>query len=388
MKSVINEDLNTLLNMLLVRKRKTMNKITRRTFMAAGAAAATVALGQLGRQSRAAARSRHPLTVRPKSGVKQTGEVNLYSARHYDTDNALYQGFSDRTGLQINLIEAESDALIERLKSEGVNSPADVFITVDAGRLWRAEQEELFQPIDSPTLTSAVPESLRDPGNHWFGLTKRARVIMYNKDRVNPAELSTYEDLVDEKWRGQILVRSSSNIYNQSLVGSLIEVHGEEDTEAWVRGLVANFARQPEGNDTAQIRACAAGVGNLAIANHYYLVRLSKSDDPADQDVAQRVGMFFPNQRGRGTHVNISGGGVLKNSPNPEGAQQFLEYLMSEEAQAIFAQGNDEYPILEGVELDPVLASFGSFKADTTSAAAFGRNNPLALQITNRAGWV
>ncbi len=365
-----------------------MSKITRRTFIGAGAAAATIVLGQFGRSNRAIARPTGHHVIRAKSGVKQTGEINLYSARHYDTDNALYQGFSDRTGLQVNLIEAESDALIERLKSEGANSPADVFITVDAGRLWRAEQDDLLQPISSSILTSTVPENLRNPDGLWFGLTKRARVIMYNKDRVNPAELSTYEDLVNEKWHGQILVRTSTNIYNQSLLGSIIEVHGEAEAEAWVRGLVANFARQPEGNDTAQIQACAAGVGNLAIVNHYYLVRLAKSDDPADQEVAQRVGMFFPNQRDRGTHVNISGAGVLKNSPNPEGAQQFLEYLVSEEAQAIFAQGNTEYPILEGVPIDPVLASYGSFTSDATSAAAFGRNNPLALQIADRAGWV
>lgn len=364
------------------------SKITRRAFMGVGAAAAVTTLGQLGYHRRAIARPSRTAQIRPKSEVKQAGELNLYTARHYDTDNALYQGFSDRTGLRVNLIEADSDALIERLKSEGTNSPADVFITVDAGRLWRAEEDDLFQPISSSVLTSIVPENLRDPNGLWFGLTKRARVIMYNKDQVNPAELSTYEDLANEKWRNQILVRTSTNIYNQSLVGSLIEVHGEEATEEWVRGLVANFARQPEGNDTAQIRACAAGLGNLAIANHYYLIRLAKSEDPSDQEVVQRVGMFFPNQRDRGTHVNISGGGVLKNSPNPDGAQQFLEYLISEEAQAIFAQGNNEYPILDSVTLDPVLASYGSFKSDTTSAAAFGRNNPLALQITDRAGWV
>lgn len=370
-----------------------MGKVTRRTFMGMGAAAATLTLGQMGRHNRVAARSLGDSGIRQKvfrsqTGIKQSGEINLYSARHYDTDNSLYQGFSNRTGLNINLIEASSDELIERLKSEGARSPADVFITVDAGRLWRADEDDLLQPITSSVLTAAVPESLREPNGKWFGLTKRARVVIYNKDRVNPADLSTYENLVDEKWRGQILVRTSTNIYNQSLVGSIIETHGEAEAENWVRGLVANFARDPEGNDTAQIRACAAGFGDLAIANHYYLVRLAKSDDPADQEVVSKVGMFFPNQRDRGTHVNISGGGVLKNSPNPEGGQQFLEYLVSEEAQAIFAQGNNEYPVLSGVPIDPVLASFGSFKSDTTNnAAVFGRNNPLALQVTDRAGW-
>ncbi|MEB3210581.1 MAG: Fe(3+) ABC transporter substrate-binding protein [Leptolyngbyaceae bacterium] len=371
-----------------------MSKITRRMFMGMGATATALALGQLSRRDRVFAYPANKLGVRqrvfhPQTGVKQAGDLNLYSARHYDTDNALYQGFSNQSGLRINLIEAESDALIERMKSEGANSPADVFITVDAGRLWRADADDLLQPISSSVLSAAVPESLREPNGKWFGLTKRARVIMYNKDQVNPAELSTYEDLVDEKWRGQILVRTSTNIYNQSLVGSIIEAHGAEATENWVRGLVANFAREPEGNDTAQILACAAGVGNLAIANHYYLVRLAKSEDPADQEVVDRVGMFFPNQRDRGTHVNISGGGVAKNAPNPEGAQQFLEYLVSEEAQVIFAQGNNEYPVLDGVALDPVVASYGSFVPDTTiNAAVFGSNNPLALEITDRAGWV
>lgn len=370
-----------------------MNKMTRRTFIGASAATAAIALGQLGRHNQAVAQStRRKATtqtiIRPTRGAKQSGEINLYSARHYDTDNVLYQGFSDRTGLQINLIEAESDALIERIKSEGANSPADVFMTVDAGRLWRAQEENLLQSISSPVLNEAVPENLREPSGQWFGLTKRARVIFYNKDQINPAELSTYEDLADPKWQGQILIRSSSNIYNQSLVGSLIEVHGEDFTEEWVEGLVANFARPPEGNDTAQIRACAAGAGNLAIANHYYFIRLLESEDPEDQEVAQRVGMFFPNQRGRGTHVNISGAGVLKTSPNPSSAQQFLEYLVSPAAQEIFALGNYEFPVVEEVPLASALEGYGDFKADaTTSAAAFGRNNSLAIQVMDRAGW-
>jgi iron(III) transport system substrate-binding protein len=315
------------------------------------------------------------------------GALNLYSARHYDTDNALYQSFTDRTGVRINLVEADADQLIERIKSEGANSPADVLITVDAGRLWRAQQEGLLQPVSSSVLEQAVPGYLRAPDGQWFGLSKRARVIMYNKDQVNPAELSTYEDLADPKWRGQILVRTSSHVYNQSLVGSLLEAHGEAETEAWVRGLVANFARPPEGNDTAQIRAVAAGVGNLAIANTYYLPRLAKSDDPADQEVAERVGVFFPNQRDRGTHVNISGGGILRTARNPEAAVQFLEHMVSEEAQEIFAQGNNEYPVVEGVAVDSVLASYGSFREDDLNASVFGRNNEAALRIMDRGGW-
>ncbi|MEO0405765.1 MAG: Fe(3+) ABC transporter substrate-binding protein [Cyanobacteria bacterium P01_A01_bin.135] len=365
-----------------------MKNLSRRTFMGVSAAAAAIAVGQLRSRPAAAKRPVASRTFRPKVGLKQSGDLNIYSSRHYDTDNALYQGFSDISGRQINLIEADSDALIERISSEGANSPADVFITVDAGRLWRAQEAGLLAPISSSILDAAVPTSLRAPGGEWYGLSRRARVIMYNTDMVNPADLSTYEALTDPQWQGQILVRSSGNIYNQSLVGSLIEVYGEAGAEDWARGMVANFAREPEGNDTAQIRACAEGAGGLAIANHYYLIRLAKSDDPADQEVVSKVGMFFPNQRGRGTHVNISGGGVLRTAPSPEAAQQFLEYLVSEEAQAIFAEGNNEYPVLEGVTLDPVLASYGDFKADTTSnAAVFGENNPLALQVMDRAGW-
>ncbi|GAB4381342.1 MAG: Fe(3+) ABC transporter substrate-binding protein [Elainellaceae cyanobacterium] len=356
-----------------------MSKMTRRTFLGATTAITVVTLGQLPKAGRA--------QQAPSRIAQGGGEVNLYSARHYDTDNSLYQSFTEATGFRVNLIEAEADPLIERIKSEGSNSPADVLITVDAGRLWRAEQEGLFEPVQSTLLQEAVPSNVRHPQGLWYGLSKRARVIMYNKDQVNPAELSTYEDLADPKWRGQILVRSSTNIYNQSLVGSIMEANGAQATEEWARGMVANFARPPEGNDTAQIQACAAGVGNLAIANTYYLMRLAKSDNPEDQAVAEKIGVFFPNQRDRGTHVNISGAGVLKTAPNKQAAVRFLEHLVSPEAQAIFAQGNNEYPVVEGVELDPVVASYGSFKEDQLNASVFGQNNDEALRLMDRAGW-
>jgi iron(III) transport system substrate-binding protein len=333
---------------------------------------AAVAMGQLGR---------------PKRSSAQTGAVNLYSSRHYDTDEALYEGFTEQTGLEVNLVEASADELIERIQSEGANSPADVLITVDAGRLWRATEAGILAPISSPVLEASVPENLRHPDGQWFGLSKRARIIAYNRDNVNPAELSTYEDLADPKWRDRILVRSSNNIYNQSLVGAMIAAHGVEETEEWVRGLVANFARPPEGNDTAQIRAAAAGVGDVAIVNHYYVARLMESDDPADRAVAEQVGVFFPNQRGRGTHVNISGGGVVASAPNREGAIAFLEYLVTPEAQRIFADGNNEYPVVDAVPPSDVVASLGDFKEDDVSAAVFGRNNPTALMICDRAGW-
>jgi iron(III) transport system substrate-binding protein len=358
-----------------------MDKMTRRAFIGAGTAAAAIAVGQLGKSKASAQQA-------PAIRVAQTDKVvNLYSSRHYDTDNTLYESFTTATGIKVNLIEAEADPLIERIKSEGTNSPADVLMTVDIGRLWRAEEEGLFQPISSSALNNAIPANLRHPEGLWYGFSKRARVIMYDKSQVNPTELSTYEALADPKWQGKILTRSSTNIYNISLVASMLAAHGPQETEAWVRGLVANFARPPEGNDTGQIQACAAGVGPLAIANTYYLIRMAKDEDPAAKAVTEKVSIFFPNQRDRGTHVNISGAGVLKTSPNKEAAMRFLEHLASPESQAIFAQGNNEYPAVQGVALDPVLASYGSFKEDSVNAALIGRNSAEAIRIMDRAGW-
>ncbi|MEG4274448.1 MULTISPECIES: Fe(3+) ABC transporter substrate-binding protein [unclassified Microcoleus] len=346
--------------------------ISRRIFLASGTAMAVVAVGELSKKAPVAA---------------QTGTLNLYSARHYDTDNELYQSFTKKTGIKVNLVEADADQLIERIRSEGANSPADVFITVDGGRLWRAKQAGILQPVSSTVLTSAIPASLRDPQGFWFGLSRRARVIVYNKSKVNPAQLSTYEALTEPRWKGKVLVRSSTNIYNQSLVGAMLAAHGAQKTEAWARGLVANFARPPEGNDTAQIKAVADGVGDLAIVNTYYVARLMKSKDPAEKAIAAKVGVFFPNQRDRGTHVNISGGGVVKTSRNKAGATKFLEHLASREAQLIFARSNNEYPVISGVAIDPVVASFGTFKSDPLNPDVFGKNNPEALKITDRAGW-
>ena len=348
----------------------------RRTFLGAGAAATAVALGQL-RQRPANA----------QFGFGRGPVVNLYSSRHYDTDDQLYDGFREATGIRVNVVEAEADQLIERIKREGQNSPADVLMTVDAGRLWRAQQEGMFQAVSSAVLNGAVPENLRDPDGLWFGLTKRARVLMYNKAAVNPTELSTYEALVDPQWRGRILTRSSTNVYTQSLVGAMIATDGAANTEEWAKGLVANFARAPEGGDIDQIKAAAAGQGDVAIANTYYLARLIKSDKPEDQAVAEAIGVFFPNQSDRGTHINISGAGVVSTAPNAAAATEFLEYLVSPEAQRIFANSNNEYPVVEGVAVDSVVASFGEFKADSLSAAVIGRNNPEALRITDRAGW-
>ena len=313
--------------------------------------------------------------------------INLYSARHYDTDKALYQGFTNKTGIRVNVIEAPADKLIERIRSEGANTPADVLMTVDAGNLWRAQEAGLLQPVRSNALQSAIPANLRDPGGHWFGLTRRARVIVYNKGRVKPSQLSTYEDLATPKWKNRVVMRSSSNVYNQSLVGSLLPVHGAAKTEAWAKGLVGNFARAPQGNDTSQIKDVAAGVGDVTLANTYYVVRLMESNKPEDRAIASKVGVFFPNQRDRGTHVNISGAGVVKNAKNRAAAVQFLEYLASSEAQSMLARGNNEYPARPGVPLDPKLAGLGRFKEDPMNAAEFGRNNAAALRLMDRAGW-
>ncbi len=319
--------------------------------------------------------------------IAQTRVVNVYSARHYESDKVLFQQFTQKTGVRVNVIEANADQLVERIKAEGANTPADVLVTVDAGNLWRAKEAGVLQPVRSRVLETVIPANLRDPQGHWFGLTKRARVIVYNKNKVNPSQLSTYEDLANPKWKGKILVRSSSNVYNQSLVGALIAALGPQKTEAWARGFVANFARPPEGNDTAQIKALAAGVGDLAIVNTYYVARLASSQKPEDRAIAEKVGVFFPNQRDRGTHVNISGAGVVKNAPNRQAAIQFIEFLASKEAQEVFAKGNNEYPVVAGVSLDPALAKFGRFREDKLSAAVFGRNNAEALKIVDRAGW-
>ena len=349
-----------------------MNKFSRRLFLGSGAATLAVAGSQL---------------TKVQSGVAQTKQVNVYSSRHYNTDDELYDGFTRQTGIKVNIIEGKDDQLIERIKSEGVNSPADVLITVDAGRLWRAEEAGLFAPVRSQKLTEKIPANLRHPDNKWFGFTKRARVIMYNKAKVDPATLSTYEALSDRKWRKKLVIRSSSNIYNQSLVAGLIATLGEEATEEWCRDVVRNFARSPQGNDRAQIEAVASGLADIGVANTYYLPRYAKDKSPAKQAIFEKVGVFFPNQNDRGTHVNISGGGLMRNAPNRSNAIAFLEYLVSPYAQAFFAQGNNEYPVVPGTPLDPVVGSFGQFKEDTTNVSAYGTNNAMAVKIMDRAGW-
>jgi iron(III) transport system substrate-binding protein len=314
-------------------------------------------------------------------------EVNLYSSRHYDTDVALYDGFTEQTGIAVNLIEGDADELIERIKAEGRNSPADVLITVDAGRLWRADDAGLLQPVSSQVLDETIPAELRHPEGKWFGLSQRLRGVVYAKDRVDPSEITSYEDLADPKWQGRICIRSSTNVYNQSLVASMIEANGVEATEAWAQGLIDNLARPPQGGDTDQIEAVAAGECDLAVVNHYYFVRLLESDSEDERAVADKVDIVFPNQDGRGAHANVSGAGIVATAPNKENAVKFLEYLTTPEAQAYFAEGNYEFPVVDGVKLDPVLEQWGEIKTDAINAAKLGENNPEAVKLMDRVGW-
>ena len=312
--------------------------------------------------------------------------VNVYSARHYDTDDSIYDEFTTKTGIKVNLISASSDALIERLQREGKRSPADIFITVDAGRLFQAEQKDIFQPISSAVLSKQIPANLRHPDGLWFGLTKRARIILRSKDRTKKGEIKNYEDLAGSKWKGRVLIRSSSNVYNQSLVGSIIEAQGKSGAEAWCKGIVANLARPPQGGDRDQIKAVAAGEGDVAVANSYYFARML-SGTPEERLAASKVEVVFPNQENRGTHVNLSGIGVVKAAPNKANAIKFIEFLASDRAQEVFAKGNNEYPVAPNAQTIPVLKEFGNFKEDKVNAAKFGNNNTEAIRMMDRAGW-
>ena len=313
--------------------------------------------------------------------------LNLYSSRHYQTDEALYEDFTKATGIEINRIEGKGDALIERIKSEGANSPADVFITVDAGRLWRADQAGLFQPVTSDVLDAAIPENLRHPDGHWYGFSTRARLIYYDKAKVQAGEINSYEDLADPKWKGKVCIRSSSNIYNQSLMSSIIASKGEAGATEWAEGVVANFARNPVGGDTDQIRGIGAGECEISVGNSYYYVRLMTKPSDKDKGLADKVGWVFPNQGDRGTHVNVSGAGVLKHAPHKEAAIKFLEYLASTSAQRYFSDGNNEYPVVEGIEPNEALKSLGQFETDSLNVAVYGENQPKAQKIFDSVGW-
>ncbi|MFQ5659233.1 MAG: Fe(3+) ABC transporter substrate-binding protein [Gammaproteobacteria bacterium] len=320
-------------------------------------------------------------------GPVAAAEVNIYSARKEALIKPLLDIYSDETGVKINLVTGKADALIKRLQLEGNNSPADLLLTVDVGRLHRAKQAGLLQPVKSEVLLATVPANYRDRDGYWFGLSLRSRIIVYARDRVSPTQLSTYEALADPKWHGQLCIRSSSNIYNQSLVASLVAHQGVAATEEWAKGLVANFARSPKGGDRDQIKAVAAGQCNLALVNTYYLAGMLHSKIDAEVKAASKVALFWPNQRDRGAHVNISGAGVTRSAKHRDAAIRLLEFLVSDAAQQWYAKTNYEYPIRSGVNISETLRQWGEFKADPVDLTVLGEYNSEALRLMDRAGW-
>jgi iron(III) transport system substrate-binding protein len=318
----------------------------------------------------------------------QSQVLNLYSSRHYQSDEILYANFTKATGIKINRIDGKEDELIQRIRREGSASPADVFLTVDAANLQAADEAGLFSSVRSKLIEDRIPAQFRGTDNRWFGFSYRARAIFYNKDKVNPLDLQSYTDLASRQLKGRLCVRSGGHVYNRSLMASMIYNHGDDKALAWANGVVANLARAPKGGDTDQIRAVSAGECDVALSNHYYYARLMASDKPADQEVVRRVGIIFPDQRGKGTHVNVSGGGMLKTAPNKAAAQKFLEYLVSDDAQAYFANGNNEWPVVTTVILNnPHLDKLGRFKVDGLRAGALAEYTPKAQRFIDQAGW-
>ena len=327
------------------------------------------------------------LTLMFLASFAQAAEVNIYSARKEDLIKPILDKFEQHSGIKVNLVTGKADALLQRLISEGKNSPADILITTDAGRLYRAKQAEVLQTIESEKLISAIPQQYRDPKGYWFGLTLRARPIVYAKERINPETLSTYEALADSEWKKKICIRSSDNIYNQSLIASMIAHHDEEDTLNWLNAFVANFARPPQGGDRDQIKAIAAGQCDIALVNNYYLGKMLTSKDNAQVEAAKKVQIFWPNQKDRGTHVNISGAAITASSKNKSNAIKLIEFLVSNEAQQWYAEKNLEYPIKPGIQPSEILRSWGEFKADTLSLHKLGEFNADAVMLMDRARW-
>ncbi|MCP4595481.1 Fe(3+) ABC transporter substrate-binding protein [Neptuniibacter sp.] len=323
----------------------------------------------------------------PSTASADSGLVNVYSARKEALIKPMLERFTEETGITVNLVTGKADALLKRLEVEGSASPADIFVTVDAGRLHRAKEAGVLQVAGSEKLDQVVPKSLRDADGYWYGMTQRARTIFYVKGKVQESELSTYEDLADPKWKGRICVRSSNNIYNQSLVAAMIDAIGVEKTEAWAKGLVKNFAKPPSGGDTDQLKAAAAGVCDLALANTYYFGRLLNSKDEEKQALAAKLSAFWPNQDDRGVHMNVSGVGVTKHARNVESAIKLMEFMAAEKSQIWYAEVNNEYPVIEGVKIPANLATMGEFKADDIVLSKLGDNNRAAVELMDRAGW-
>ncbi|QBF32304.1 extracellular solute-binding protein [Thalassococcus sp. S3] len=315
------------------------------------------------------------------------GELNLYSSRHYDTDERLYSDFEEMTGITINRIEGKADELITRMEAEGANSPADILLTVDTSRLERAKAAGVLQSIESEVLEARIPSYLQDEDNQWFGFSQRARIIFYDKEDVTNPPMS-YVDLADPAYEGQVCHRSSTNVYSQTLLSAVIENHGEEAAKGWAQGLVNNFAREPQGGDTDQLRGLVSGECDISISNTYYFARAVRKDvDGLDQEALANIGWVFPAQDAEGAHMNLSGGGVAANAPNLENAVRFLEYLASDQAQQYFSAGNDEYPAVPGVGLSASVATLGMFKPDDVDLSAVAQNVPTAQQIFNEVGW-
>jgi iron(III) transport system substrate-binding protein len=316
-----------------------------------------------------------------KPAIAQDNTLHIYSSRHYSTDEKLYTDFTKETGIEIKRVDGKGDALISRLEQEGELAPADLFITVDAGRLWRAEQAGLFQAVESETLTKKIPANFRHAQGQWFGFSTRARVFVYNTDKIEKGMLTSYKDLADPKWKGRICVRSSGNIYNQSLMASIIAQEDEETAKFWAKGLLNNLARKPQGGDTDQIKAVAAGICDIALANSYYFFRLQRSEKPEDQAIVEKLALVFPDQDDKGTHVNISGAGVLKHAKNKDAAITFLEYLTSDNAQAYFANGNNEYPVVDGVTVNKTVEANKNFKVQDINVSEFGTHQKQGKMI-------
>jgi len=314
-------------------------------------------------------------------------EVNVYSARKEALIKPILDEFTKKTNIKVNLVTGKADALISRLASEGDLSPADVLITTDVGRLHRAKSQNLLQSVDSKALTSSIPANLRDPENQWFGLTLRARPIMYVADRVDPKTLSTVEALASDEWAGRVCIRSSSNIYNQSLVAAMIAQKGQDSVQNWANDFVKSFARPPKGGDRDQIKAAVAGICDVAVANTYYLAGMLSDTDSKNHDIASQVNVLWPNQDGRGAHVNISGAALTKFAPNKTSAEKLLAFMVTKEAQEWYAQTNHEYPVVEGVKWSPILEGFGRFKAEQVELQKVGQLNKQAVQLMDRAGW-
>jgi len=317
----------------------------------------------------------------------ETKEITIYTHRHYDSDKTIFANFEKETGIKVNVVKANADELLQKLEAEGKQSPADVLLTIDAGRLVRAKQKDLLQAAQSEIIEKSVPENLRDGENFWFSLTKRARIIVYDKNKVNPEDLSTYEDLTNPKWNGKVLIRSSSNIYNQSLLASIIANNGQDSAKQWAAGLVQNMARVPKGNDRDQVKAILAGEGEIGIINTYYLGKLINSKDSLEVEAGNSVGVFFLNQEDRGAHINVSGIGVAKYAPNKEYAIKFIEYLVSKDVQEIFAKANYEYPVNKEASASDLLKSWGDFKEDDLPLSKLGELNKEAVIIFDEVAW-